>query len=349
MPLTDYKMLLLNVNRTGWHSGNMIYDMQVLDKACNVVNYGPGWNNYEHTDIDKIISQVYGDNLPDIIYSYFTPNQLVSDVYNSHYRIPESLWRFPTNMHALTQGRYKDIKRAFAVSDFWARSPGKWIEDMKGSNFQYCFSCFTPPLSKDEHFYQFINPSIMGNPVFVCLARCVDKDCFKDYGMKKQQDIITLGSMCNFYKFRRSMHGMLARHTLSSDIRYKNYPHCGTNFHHSGFVREEYAKAINQSLSLASCGGRYHLYFNKIFESWGCNTAYIGEKPYGAEFLHMEDGFNYIAVTQENFMDKVGYYMEHKDELSEIAHNGRETFLKYHHLDARAQDAANLLDQVMEG
>jgi len=349
MSLTDYKLLLLNVNRTGWHSGNMIYDMEVMKRACDTTIYGPGWDNYEHTDIDKIVSQIYGDDQPDIVCTYFSPNERVGDVYIRHYNIPERLWNFPTNMDVLAGGKYKSIKRGFIVSDFWARSPAKWANDLKGSNFQYCFSCFVPPLSKREDFFRFLNPDVMGNPTYVCLARCVDKECFKDYGMPKDQDIITLGSMCRFYPLRRWMHASLALHCPENGIRYRNYPHCGTNFSHSGFVREKYAEAINSSLAMASCGGRFHLYYNKIFESWGCNTAYIGEKPYGEDFLHMEDGFNYVAVNKKNFFEKVDYYMNHKDELAEIARNGSETFLKYHHLDARAQDLANLLKQILEG
>lgn len=349
MPLTKYKILLLNVNRSGWHSGNMLYDMEVIKQTCDTVIYGPGWDNYKYTDIREIINQTYGEDKPDMIYTYFTPNERIGDVYIQHYKIPKNLWTFPTGMESLTQGKYKDIKRAFAVSDFWARTPEKWGEDLKNTNFQYCFSCFTPPLSRREDFFRFLNPTVMENPTYVALARCVDKACFKDYEQHKEDDIITLGSMCNFYGFRRWMHVTLATHCPSRSINYRNYPHCGANWSHSGFIREEYAQAINKSRALASCGGKYHLYFNKIFESWGCNTAYIGEKPFGEENLHMVDGENYISVNQNNFLEKVDYYMGHKDELAKIASNGRDTFLKHHTLEARAEDLARILKQIMEG
>jgi hypothetical protein len=347
MPLSNIKVLMLNVNRSGWHSGNMVYDMEVAKQACQTTIYGPGWDNYKHTDISTIIDQVYVEDVPDIIYSYFTSNEKVGDVYINHYKIPENLWYFPCGMDKLTNGKYKNIKRVFVVSDFWARSPAKWKSDMKNSNFQYCFSCFTPPLSKKEDFFAFMSPKIMGNPEYVSLPRCVDKECFKDYGQAKEQDIITVGSMCNFYPLRRHIHYALSNYCDGKNIVYKNYPHCGTDWSHTGFVRDKYAQAINKSLALASCGGRYHLYFNKIFEAWGCNTAYIGEEPVGADYINMKDGFNYVSVAKDNLIEKVQYYMDHKDELKKIAKNGQETFLRYHTLEARAKDFQVAMEHIL--
>ena len=85
--------------------------------------------------------------------------------------------------------------------------------------------------------------------------------------------------MWHFYPLRVHMHKYLHNHQRQMGIRYKNYQHCGVNFSHSAFVRDEYAQAINRSKMLASCGGRYKLAMNKIFEAMGCNTAYVGEKP----------------------------------------------------------------------
>ena len=85
MSFSDIKVLLLNVNRTGWHSGNMVYDMKAVQKACDTKMYGPGWPDYKHTDIKKIIEQLYGSGSPDVIYSYFTENETVRDCYINHY------------------------------------------------------------------------------------------------------------------------------------------------------------------------------------------------------------------------------------------------------------------------
>lgn len=343
MSYSDIKVLLLNVNRMGWHSGNMIYDMEVIFRGCDTTPYGPGWPEYKNTDIREIIKQIYGDGKPDIIYSYFTPGEVVRDAYIQHYNIPNSLRIFPTHLD-----KVDDVVKIFGLSDFWARKPQQFAKDLAGSTFQYCFCCFTPPYSNPNHFYAFFNEQIRKEIKFIAHPRCIDKDCFKDYGLPKKYDVITLGAMWRFYSLRVHMHRHLSTNQFKLGIKYHNYPHCGTDFHHSNFVRENYARAINQARMLASCGGRYRLAMNKIFEAMACGTVYVGEKPYGEEQLHLCDGFNYVAITKDNFVDKIKFYLDRPEEIKRIVDNAKETFQKYHHIDARAHDFVQLLQGILQ-
>lgn len=338
MPYSNIKVLLLNVNREGWHSGNMIYDMECVKRACDTQMYGPGWPNYENSDLSEIIKQVYGDENPDVVYSYFTPNEKVSAVYINHYNIPERLHRFPTGFD-----KVNGVTKIFALSDFWARSPQQFAIDLGGLEFSHLFSCFTPPYARKKDFYSFFSEKIRNHMQFVAHPRCVEETCFKDYGLEKNVDVITLGAMSNFYLFRRHMHRTLSDQHKSIGISYKNYVHCGANFRHSTFVRDEYAQAISQARMLVSCGGRYHLAFNKIFEAMGCGTLYVGERPYGEKELHMEDGINYIAVNRDNFLEKIKYYAENDAERERIVANAKQTFKEYYTIDSRAKEFAKRL------
>jgi len=342
MPLSDIKVLLLNVNRTGWHSGNMIYDMEAVKRACDTKMYGPGWPGYRHTNLKRIISQLYGNGKPDVIYSYFTPNETVRNVYMTHYKLSPDLRKFPTGFQDV-----KGIRKIFALSDFWARKPRQYSRDLYDSSFEYCFCCFAPPYSDPNQFYQFFSDKVRQQIKFVGYPRCVDKECFKNYGEKKQFDVITVGAMHGFYPWRTHMHHHLRAHASSLGIKYHNYPHCGVDFTHSNFVRENYAKAINGSKMLASCGGIYHLAMNKIFESMGCETAYVGEKPWGAAELHLKDGHNFIAVDPGNFAEKIKHYLDRPAELEQIVRNAKKTFNEHHHIDARAAYFVKLLEKVL--
>ena len=342
MSLCNIKVLLLNVNRAGWHSGNMIYDMMVIQKACDTKIYGPGWPGYNHTDLREVIKQLYGNDKPDVIYSYFTPEERVRDVYRTQYNIPENLMNFPSHLDKID-----GVIKIFALSDFWARSPEQFTKDLSNSPFQYCFSCFTPPYSNPAQFYSFFNDNIRKNLEFVAMPRCVDKDCFKDYGLPKKYDVISVGAMHRFYPLRCHMHQYLSQHSGELGINYKNYGHCGTDFSHSDFVREKYAMAINESKMLVSCGGRYQLAYNKIFEAMACKTLYIGDKPHGEEGLHLKDGYNYVAVTANNFVDKIMYYLKNPYLIKTIVDNASLTYLKYHHIDARAAEFVAALEKIV--
>lgn len=329
------KLLLLNVNRSGWHSGNMIYDMEAIKLACDTVIYGPGWPEYKTNSLPEIISQVYGNDKPDIIYSYFTPNEKVGKVYIDHYKIPEHLQNFPANFD-----KVKNIIKVFGLSDFWSRSPERYTKDLEGNPFGYCVCCFTPPYSNPKNFWSFFNNDIKKNMKFLAYPRCVDSKCFKKYGEKKL-DIITTGAMTSFYPVRVWMHNSLK----NEKMKYKNYPHSGVNFGHNGFVREKYARAISESKMLASCGGIYHLFFNKVIEAMGCETAYVGEKGYGFDELGFKDGENFIEVNKDNLIEKVRYYNNNEKELKNIINNGKELFLDRHTIEKRAVD----FEKLMEG
>ena len=342
MPFSDIKVLLLNVNRKGWHSGNMIYDMEAVTRACDTKMYGPGWPGYKHTNVTKIIKQLYGDDKPDVIYSYFTEDEQVRDCYMQHYNLPPHLGKFH---HGLKD--VNGVVKIFALSDFWSRKPKKYAKDLIGSTFQYCFACFAPPYSNPKDFFSFFNEEVRKEIQFIGYPRCVDKECFRDYNQPKQYDVISLGAMWHFYPLRVKMHRYLQGNHQKLNIKYKNYAHCGVDFSHSSFVRDEYAKAINSSKMLISCGSKYHVAMNKIFESMGCGTVYVGEKPWGAEELHLKDGQNYIDVNGDNFVEKIKYYLDHPSELILIADNAKATFEKYHHIDARAKDFVKLLEGIL--
>ena len=329
------------MNREGWHSGNMLYDMEVIKRACDTTFYGPGWPEFKNSDIREIIKQIYGQEKPDVIYSYFYNNECIQDVYMRHYNISKSLKNFPMHLDKI-----KDIVKIFAISDFWH---GKDQTLIQQSGFEYCFGCFIPPYSRPSDFFSFFSEDNKKQIKFLPLARCVDKDCYKNYSMNRKFDVISVGSMReSFYPLRLYMHNYLSQNSSKLKIVYTNFPHCGFNFCHSNFVRENYARRIAESKMLISCGGKYHLAMNKIFESMGCGTAYVGEKPFGEEQLHLKDDFNYIAVTRENFIDKIKFYLHNSNELERICRNAKETFNKYHHIDARASDFVKLLEIVFD-
>ena len=200
------KVLLLNVNRTNWHSGNMIYDMEVVSRACETVIYGPGWDNYKHSDVHQIIKQIYGEEKPDVIYSYFMPNEIVSNVYMEHYKIPDNLRIFPTNLNSIS-----GIAKIFVLSDFWAKTKWEYAIGLPQSGFSHCFCCFTPPYSNPDDFYAFFDENVCKKIKFIAMPRCLDDNCFKPYHKyeDKEYDVITAGSMCDFYPFRVWMRNSL--------------------------------------------------------------------------------------------------------------------------------------------
>lgn len=336
------KILILATNRAGWHSGNKLYDYAVVAGCGDSVVYGPGYDYYRFANVELISGQIYGGQKPDIIYSYYTPEEQVKSIYVDHYKIIPPLRTFPINFK-----KYDKIKRVYGLSDFWHRTKEQWNTSLLGSTFKYCFCCFAPPYCDQGVFNTFFSQEVREEIKFMALPRAVDKYLFKDYGLDKVYDVAIMGNIgSHFYPFRKWMHDELTNKASEYNIKYKNFPHSGFGFKHNGFVRKRYAMAINQSKILVSCGGIYHLAMNKIFEAMGCGTLYIGEKPAGEHELGLKDGFNYVAVTKDNFWEKLNYYLKHEDERFKIIENAKETFKK-HTIEARTQDCKKLINEVL--
>lgn len=338
------KALILSTNRTGFHSQNKMYDHEVVARATEAKYYGPGFPGFDQrSNIWEIVYSIFPGSQPDVICSWYTPREEIKDIYYSHFHIDASHRNrgFPEIMP-------NGFLNIYMLSDFWHRNQREWEKGLLKSGFRYCFCCFAPPYCDEEIFNSFFNQSVRDEIRFVGLPRCVDKEIYKDYGGEKIYDVITVGNLgSHFYPFRKWAHQTLMQNAPKMGITYTNFPHSGFGYHHNGFVGEKYARAINASKILISCGGKYHLAMNKIFEAMGCGTLYCGPKPAGAEQLHLKDGFNYVAVTENDFLEKIHYYVKHDAQRQQIINNAKQTYLQCHHIDARSEDFKQLIEGIL--
>ena len=69
-------------------------------------------------------------------------------------------------------------------------------------------------------------------------------------------------------------------------------------------------------------------------------------KPQTADELHLVSGENYVEITEDNWKEKLEYYLEDDVERERIAHNGYETAMKYHTSGVRAQQLMGFLEKL---
>ena len=343
--LRDVKVLLLVMNREGWHSANLLYDIEVWKRACITEVYGPGFQNYKTNQIGQVIRQIYGDSEPNIILSLFTPNEPVKDACIEKFCIPKQLWIFPVGLETLIT----NATRIFWTSDFWSGERREFAKVLPPAKFDYCIGCFVPPYSNPKDFYSFFGEKLKQSLTFMPLPRCVDANCFTIYDIERKYDIISTGHMApKFYPFRSLMRRTFEKKQNELGIKFHHYLHCKNGYEHNGFVREEYAKAIATGKILASGNSKYQVAMNKIFESMGCGTIYMGNRPHGHKQLHLDDGINCLFVTKNNFIDVAQSILKQPQKMEEMSRNSHSTFLEHHSIEARAKDCAKLVDRIME-
>jgi len=111
------------------------------------------------------------------------------------------------------------------------------------------------------------------------------------------------------------------------------------------FVGEMYAETLARSKVFIFGTSVFKYPLLKFPESMACKSCVMADIPLTAEELHLVPDWNFVAITQEDWKDKLKYYLSHDEEREEIAQRGYETVMKYHTTDVRARELVDWLEK----
>jgi hypothetical protein len=109
---------------------------------------------------------------------------------------------------------------------------------------------------------------------------------------------------------------------------------------------------IGEEMVDAICS--YKLAFNKtladdinyrVFETLGCKTALITNKPPGIEKFFIDDKHIIYYSNPDELKEKILYYLNNQEKLKEISLNGYNEAISKHTYDVRAKQFLELLDE----
>ena len=221
--------------------------------------------------------------------------------------------------------KYKDIdklscKKAIILADFWSEAENKredFFEFVEKYEIDYVFSYFRAPFLLWRDFP--ISKKLIWFPV------CVDPRIFNDWGMEKKYDVGNLNagiySLSKFYPERYMMHQKL----LEMDIKYLHEKHPGTGIlaPDTPLIGKKFSEAIGSCKIFVTSGNlQYKNFPGKFVEIMASGSCLFTNEPMDAEVIGLVDGVNYVSITEENFVEKIKYYLEHEDELERITMNG---------------------------
>jgi len=284
----------------------------------NVVFYGPGYPMFpffRRWDVPKIIQRVYGSGNPDVI--------LID-----HYWDVARKWK---NLDKIK------IPKASIVSDPH-HEPSKKIEFIRKNKIDLALFVVKHSIMK---FKDRIDCSVGWLPW------SVDTSVFRDYGFERKYDVTFLGKVSRSYPLRQRILETLPKKPGINFFTEKHPPEWNVN-PKKYLVRESYAKVLARSKILIFGTSVLNYPLTKFFEGMACNTLVMAPMPHDGEDLHFEPGFNFVEINEENFLEKIGYYLRHENERREIAKRGRETVKKYHTVTIRAKQLVDYLKSIIE-
>lgn len=216
-------------------------------------------------------------------------------------------------------------KLGFHNADAWAETRAGILSDMDRWGIETFFSISTTAV---EHTPE-ISERLFVWPNFI------DPEIYRDYGESKLIPALFTGSQGVQYPWRQRIFKLVSRHYPSLIC-----PH-GGYLARSGVGQtmygEQYARSINGSRFVPTCGTVAKEVVRKHFEIPACKACLITEKSSGLEAAGFIDMENCLFVEQGDVLDKVDHLFNNPDELERITNAGYELVHARHTLKQRDQ------------
>lgn len=114
------------------------------------------------------------------------------------------------------------------------------------------------------------------------IPHSADPDIYKDYGLKKDIDVLVVGNLArDFYPFRARLARLAQREIAKRGYTVVMLPHPGFELppRPGTAVGEEYARWLNRSKLVLTCTSRQRYAFNKLVEIPLCRSLPVSDLP----------------------------------------------------------------------
>jgi hypothetical protein len=205
------------------------------------------------------------------------------------------------------------------------------------NNVKYLF-----PICRDA--FKIYYPEYIDNVFW--FPHFVNTDVFKDYGLPKDIDILMMGNISGEeYKFRRHI-----LNVMQQEPGFVYHPHPGYKYsvNQDEYVGENYAKEINRAKIFITEDSIYHYPVKKYYEITACNTLLLAPTSKELEDLGFIPELNFVAINENNFLEKARYYLLHNKEREEIAYRGYEMVRSRHSAQRRAAEFSSILESILK-
>lgn len=306
--LQDYLAKCHEAFRTGLRA--------LFDTRCFGKRY-PNYSMFIKT-FPKMIQRTFPETLPDLIlvYSWFPSDIKRGLLYKGLEDVP--------------------VPKAIILGDYWSDAESQFeafTDFILKNRIDYILSYFPQPLSMWKD-------TLLGDRL-IYIPPTFDPAIFNDWNMPKIYDVgfLAAGTVdkSDFYPERYNIHQKILHH---KNIRYLWATHPGWQRHikEHPLVGKNFSKAINSCKIFITTGGIYRNPQPKIFEALASKVLLMSDEPIGSELIGLQDGVNYVKISEETVIDKIDYFLSHPDKCEAIAEAGYELALSHHSCYARALD-----------
>ena len=323
---------------------NVIYYLEKeIAKNAECMWSGKGWPNHVPGErITDTIKRLYGNDSPDFIVSNRSDREDYQDYVLARSKLPPIVTTLadihvkPKNWVDLVNDSSSGVLMRYLQSPYEKKT---------------LFNVYTYYSKIDENYYiKNIKRPILHFPWFT------DPRIYKP-STEKKYDVVFLGTYNKkVYPLRnnivKELPAICARNNWEYLVRGRppgrSEKRNISNLLEQGYiVGEKYADTIARSKIFIFGNSVLRYPVSKYFEVMGSGSLVMANEPQTAKELHFFAGENYVDITQDNWKDKLTYYIENDSERERIAMNGYKTVMKYHTSEIRAMQLLEFLNKLI--
>lgn len=169
---------------------------------------------------------------------------------------------------------------------------------------------------------------------FFAWPNFIDPAIFHDYGIDKTVPVMLAGQSYCLYPWRQKVYPLLAGNYPSLICPQFKYESRAAQ---RMFVGEAYARALNASKVVPTCGTMGKEVVRKHFEIPAAMSCLLTERTPGLEMAGFVDGENCIFVDGEDVLDRLDHLFSHPEELQRMTRAGHDLVHARHTLAHRPQ------------
>ncbi len=220
---------------------------------------------------------------------------------------------------------YPEIpKLGFHNGDSWCEARAGFLSDMEHWGIETFFSICT---TTAEH-----TPEMAEN-LFVW-PNFIDTEIFRDYKQSKIIPVMLNGAINPLYPWRQKISKIISQYYPSLICPHLGYIQQSTSRMLQG---EQYARTINSSWFVPTCGSVEKELVRKHFEIPGSNSCLVTERTSVLELAGFIDMHNCIFADERDVLDKLDYLFQNPDKLEKITNTGYQLVHSRHTLKQRDQ------------
>jgi len=280
-------------------------------------SFGDGYPDYSPSvkTYAQIIQRTFSDVSPDII---------IGDSY------------YPDDLEGFNYAGMADLSplRSFILGDYWfiaEKYHEGFVAFAQKNKIDFILSYFPQPL-------KIWSASPIGRRM-AYLPPCFDPRIFNNWQVEKTHDVGFLAAGTTEYNpcypERFSIHQKLLER---KDLKYLWAFHPGWKSHIDvpPLVGVGFSKAINSCRLFITTSGIYKNPHAKYVEIMASHTVLLADEPEAAGRLHLQDGVNYIRVSESDILEKIDWCLARPEICQKIAEAGYRTAMRHHTCYTRA-------------